>query len=379
MSTFDMTIEDPLSPDREPQDQNGIVNTDVAQPGLWPPRKSSIHYKFEDETYTRRHTTTNLPKSISLAAVATGFPSRLPTPSGVRYVSHVSGGHVGGRQSPKARHNEDVPSIDRHGREISRLPRPSTRDSMLSSRSSSRQVNWRRRELGTAVAKQRRVSSVKIEQRSLMQPMLPLLPRSHTLADLSPGLRKADTNLPPPITRSRRQNQDGIILEDDGLARASVTKSVSRTTLSMLKSMDKEGANWGTSTSPPKVLTERNNMNDIHQAGTTRRTTKPYSVSSSQEHELRKHTYEPVMVSDHMEVENREQRESDSDDDSKPPVVKIQRTKSQHSVIEEPPAGKPSDQEQGAAAQPKLPDHHVEVNLVSVVESAPLAFRRLPP
>lgn len=131
----------------------------------------------------RRNTTTTLPSSVS--SIQLNHQSRLPTPSGIpRSTSFLcSLNHF---NHPSIDENQPPQPIEQH-----RLPERSSQQ-----RSSSRRTSQIPRVASRSG--QKTDSSVKIEQRGLMQPMQPPLPRSSTMGHLSSsqslGVLQENTN-----------------------------------------------------------------------------------------------------------------------------------------------------------------------------------------
>ena len=175
------------------REQNTLSHPKISQ------RKSSFSEaftKFTSNTFNRRRTDAGIPSSIS--SICIDHPSRIPTPAGIdRSTSFFS--------SLNTFASKSTPSI------IEEIPQPSNtkRYRRISERLAQTPFfSHQHQQQPTSTPKENRKPSVKIEQRGLMQPVHPPLPRSNTIG--SPGQSQQSSPHTPgfmrPTTSSARRS-----------------------------------------------------------------------------------------------------------------------------------------------------------------------------
>ena len=153
-------------------------------------RKSSFSEaftKFTSNTFNRRRTDAGIPSSIS--SVCIDHPSRIPTPAGIdRSTSFFSSLNTFASKSiPSMSEESPQPSnIKRHRKISERLAQTPF-------------FSHQHQQQPTSTPKENRKPSVKIEQRGLMQPVHPPLPRSNTIG--SPGQSQKSSPHTPSFMR----------------------------------------------------------------------------------------------------------------------------------------------------------------------------------
>ncbi len=160
----------------------GSVTKEPERPQLAAQRKSSFSDAFSKITtnpFNRRRTTTLLQSSTSSACLS--YPSRIPTPSGISRSTSFLGtlSAFASRTSSitDSSENSEQPAITKPARKISeRLAQTPF-------------FSYQHQRLNTTpfFNKQKRESVVQIEQRGLMAPLHPPLPRSSTMGNLGQG------------------------------------------------------------------------------------------------------------------------------------------------------------------------------------------------
>ena len=163
-----------------PEEPAAVADNSFGRPQI--SRKSSFSdaiNKFTTTTFNRRRTTNVLPHSAS----STHFhhKSRLPTPSGIpRSTSFLSslGNFVSNTTDPHTYQDENDPPQP-SGKRSRRISDRLAQTPFVQQQSSHPSIPT-----APATQSKRRESCVKIEQRGLMQPMPPPLPKSSTMGDL---------------------------------------------------------------------------------------------------------------------------------------------------------------------------------------------------
>lgn len=175
------------------REQNALGHPKISQ------RKSSFSEaftKFTSNTFNRRRTDVGIPSSIS--SVSINHPSRIPTPAGIdRSTSFFSTLNTfASKSTPSMSEESPQPSNTKRSRKISeRLAQTPF-------------FNHQHQQPCSWTPKENRKPSVKIEQRGLMQPVHPPLPRSNTIG--SPGQSQQSSPHTPsfmrPTTSSARRS-----------------------------------------------------------------------------------------------------------------------------------------------------------------------------
>lgn len=182
-------------------------------------RKSSFSEalnKFTSNTFNRRRTNTGIPSSTSSAAI--NHHSRIPTPAGIdRSTSFFSTLNTFASKST-APTSEDSPQppIRKRSRKIS--------DRLAQTPFFSHQHQQRVTE-SALTPRNNRESSVKIEQRGLMQPVHPPLPRSNTIGNLGQSQQSS------PITPSFMRPTTSSARRSSGIGRSNTAAPSSMTGL----------------------------------------------------------------------------------------------------------------------------------------------------
>ena len=166
-------------------------------------RKSSFSEaltKFKTNTFNRRRTTTDVSSSNSSAAV--NHQSRIPTPAGIdRSTSFFSTLSTFASKSTASISEESPqPSLTKRSRKISeRL-------------SQTPFFSHQHQQQAALTPRSHRESSVKIEQRGLMQPVHPPLPRSNTIGNLGQSQQtspRTPSFMRPTTSSARRSSTMG--------------------------------------------------------------------------------------------------------------------------------------------------------------------------
>ncbi|KAL9134703.1 MAG: hypothetical protein Q9175_004116 [Cornicularia normoerica] len=163
-------------------------------------RKSSFSEaltKFTSNTFNRRRTNTGIPSSTSLIAI--NHHSRIPTPAGIdRSTSFFSTLNTLTSKSTVSISDEtQQPILTKRSRKISeRLAQTPF-------------FNHQHQQQSALTPKHNRESSVKIEQRGLMQPVHPPLPRSNTIGNLGQSSPLTPSFMRPTTSSARRSSAIG--------------------------------------------------------------------------------------------------------------------------------------------------------------------------
>lgn len=164
-------------------------------------RKSSFSEaltKFTSNTFNRRRTNTGIPSSASSTAI--NHHSRLPTPAGIdRSTSFFSTLNTFASKSTASTSVESPqPSLTKRSRKISeRLAQTPFFSHQHQQQSAS------------MTPRNNRESSVKIEQRGLMQPVHPPLPRSNTIGSIDQSSPHTPSFMRPTTSSARRSSALG--------------------------------------------------------------------------------------------------------------------------------------------------------------------------
>ncbi len=163
-------------------------------------RKSSFSEaltKFASNTFNRRRTNTGIPNSTSSIAIDHHF--RMPTPAGIdRSTSFFSTLNTFASKSTASTSDESPqPSLTKRSRRISeRLAQTPF-------------FNQQHQQQSTMAPKNNRESSIKIEQRGLMQPVHPPLPRSITICNIGQSSPHTPSFMRPTTSSARRSSAIG--------------------------------------------------------------------------------------------------------------------------------------------------------------------------
>ena len=163
-------------------------------------RKSSFSEaltKFASNTFNRRRTNTGIPNSTS--SIAIDHHSRMPTPAGIdRSTSFFSTLNTFASKSTASTSDESPqPSLAKRSRKISeRLAQTPF-------------FSQQHQQQSAMAPKNNRESSIKIEQRGLMQPVPPPLPRSSTIGNIGQSSPHTPSFMRPTTSSARRSSAMG--------------------------------------------------------------------------------------------------------------------------------------------------------------------------
>ena len=163
-------------------------------------RKSSFSEaltKFTSNTFSRRRTNTGIPSSTS--SIAINHHSRIPTPAGIdRSTSFFSTLNTFASKSTASTSVESPqPTLTKRSRKISeRLAQTPF-------------FSHQHQQQPALTTRNNRESSIKIEQRGLMQPVHPPLPRSNTIGSIDQSSPHTPNFMRPTTSSARRSSAMG--------------------------------------------------------------------------------------------------------------------------------------------------------------------------
>lgn len=210
-------------------------------------RKSSFSEalnKFTSNTFNRRRTNTGIPSSTSSTAI--NHHSRLPTPAGIdRSTSFFSTLNTFASKSTASTSDESPqPPVSKRSRKISER---------LAQTPFFNHQHQQRVTESALTPRNIRESSVKIEQRGLMQPVHPPLPRSSTIGNLNQNQQSS------PITPSFMRPTTSSARRSSGIGRSNTAAPSSMTGLGSVATQGQRNTSLRTivgSNTPSKTPTQ---------------------------------------------------------------------------------------------------------------------------